>query len=157
MGRVTSTVLALVLAAAIPAAAQAAGGAGGAGQKGKGRVLTVIEHATTDATVDTGAKGDSAGDILTFANDVYDAADERKVGTDQGFCIRIVPGTSFECAWTTTLPGGQIMVAGPFYDTRDSELAITGGTGRYGDVDGTMRLHALAGGTKFSFQFRFAR
>jgi hypothetical protein len=49
--------------------------------------LKVIEHATTDAVTDTGASGDSAGDILTFANE---ADDKEKVGSDQGICFRTV-------------------------------------------------------------------
>ena len=53
----------------------------------------------------------------------------QKVGTDQGYCLRVVAGASYECTWTTFLPGGQIVVAGPFYDAKDSTLAITGGTG----------------------------
>jgi hypothetical protein len=40
-----------------------------------GKKITVIEHATTDATTDTGAAGDSAGDLLTFANEVFDRTD----------------------------------------------------------------------------------
>jgi allene oxide cyclase len=115
--------------------------------------VTVIEHATTDATTDTGAAGDSAGDILTFANDVFDASDSHPVGTDQGYCIRVVAGTSYECNYTTFLPDGQIVVEGPFYDAKDSTLAITGGTGRYRDADGTLDLRSLAGGTKFEFVF----
>ena len=119
------------------------------------RTFTVIEHATTDATTDTGAPGDSAGDVLTFANDVFDAADARKVGTDQGYCIRVVAGSSYECTWTTLLPGGQIVVAGPFLDTtNDNLLAVTGGTGRYRTARGTMELHARDNGTKFAFVFR---
>ena len=115
--------------------------------------IRVIEHALTDATTDTGAAGDSAGDILTFANPVFDRRDARQVGSDQGYCIRVVVGQSYECTWTTFLKGGQIVVQGPFYDARDSTLAITGGTGRYQRARGTMRLHALAGGTKFDFAF----
>jgi hypothetical protein len=117
------------------------------------RSITVIEHATTDTTTDTGASGDSVGDILTFANDVFDATNATKAGTDQGYCVRVVAGTSFECTWTTLLPGGQIVVAGPFYDAKDSTLAITGGTGRYRDARGTMELHARAGGTEYAFVF----
>ena len=45
--------------------------------------IKVIEHATTDAVTDTGASGDSAGDILTFANEVFDADDKNKIGTDR--------------------------------------------------------------------------
>src|SRR6476659_5595573 len=77
--------LALVVALAGAVAARAGGGHHG---KGSGRTLTVIEHATTDTTTDTGAKDDSAGDILTFANQVFDRADAHPVGTAQGYCIR---------------------------------------------------------------------
>ena len=117
------------------------------------KTITVIEHATSDTTTDTGASGDSVGDVLTFANVVFDATNAHKVGTDQGYCLRVVAATSYECTWTTFLPGGQIVVAGPFYDAKDSTLAITGGTGRYRDARGTMELHARAGGTEFAFVF----
>ena len=91
----------------------------------------MIEHATTDATTDTGAPDDSAGDILTFANEVFDRTDSNKVGMSQGYCIRVEPGEFYECNWTNLLPGGNIVVEGPFYDAKNSVLAITGGTGRY--------------------------
>ena len=116
------------------------------------KTIRVVEHALTDATTDTGATGDSAGDILTFANPVFDAADAKQVGSDQGYCIRVVVGVSYECTWTTLLKGGQIVVQGPFYDAKDSTLAITGGTGRYRAVRGTMRLHALPS-NKYDFTF----
>lgn len=77
----------------------------------------MVEHATTDAVTDTGASGDSAGDILTFANEVYDADDKNKIGTDQGICFRTVPGKAWECFWTLSLDKGQLTVEGPFYDT----------------------------------------
>ena len=121
-------------------------------QKPKGHTVTVIEHATTDATTNPG-QADGTGDVLTWANDVFDAKDSAKVGTDQGYCIRVVAGQSYECNWTTFLPGGQITVEGPFYDTKDSTLAITGGTGRYRHVRGTMDLKSLEGGTKYQFVF----
>jgi hypothetical protein len=128
-------------------------GQGNGQKKGRGHTVTVIEHATTDATTDTGASGDSAGDVLTFANDVFDAADANKVGTDNGYCIRTVAGTAYECNWTVFLPRGQITVEGPFYDAKDSTLAITGGTGRYRHVRGTMDLQSREGGTKYAFVF----
>jgi len=89
------------------------------------------EHGTTDAVTDTGASGDSAGDILTFANEVYDADDKNKIGTDQGICFRTVPGKAWECFWTLSLDKGQLTVEGPFYDSGYSVLAITGGTGEF--------------------------
>jgi len=95
--------------------------------------------------------------VLTFANEVFGREDTRRVGTDQGYCIRVVPGTSYECNWTTFLPGGQIVVEGPFYDAKDSTLAVTGGTGRFRKARGTMDLHALENGTKFAFEFHLSR
>jgi hypothetical protein len=146
MPRVVLTVLltALVSASCVVASASA-------------RVLTVIEHATTDTTTDTGAPGDSTGDILTWHNQLFNAADTKRAGRDQGYCLRIVPGVSYECAWTNRLRHGQLMVQGPFYDATDSVLAITGGTGRYAGARGSMRLHALAGGTKYRFTFHLRR
>src|SRR5919198_4708955 len=127
---------------------------GGAGTTGRGgKTIHVIEHATSDTTTDTGDPGDTPGDVLTFANDVFDASDSHKVGTDQGYCIRVVAGTSYECNYTTFLPDGQIVVEGPFYDAKDSTLAITGGTGRYRHVRGAMELQSLEGGTKYRFVF----
>ena len=78
--------------------------------------IKTIEHATTDAVTDTGAAGDSAGDILTFANEVFDADDKNKIGTNQGICFRTVVGKAWECFWTVSLDKGLITVEGPFYD-----------------------------------------
>lgn len=106
------------------------------------RTLWLVEHATTDAVVDTGAMGDSAGDLITFANEVFDESNSKKLGTDQGYCVRTVAGKSWECGWTVFLAEGQISVQGPFDDTQDSILAITGGTGAFNDARGQMKLHA---------------
>jgi allene oxide cyclase len=152
-------VLALVvLAAAVAVAAGVAlagGGKPGHGQRRHGKVVHVIEHATTDDVTNEGDDpGDAAGDVLTFANDVFDAHNAAKVGTDQGYCVRVVAGSSWECVWTTFLPHGQITVEGPFFDAHDSVLAVTGGTGVYRNVRGSMELKSRAGGTEFDFIFR---
>ena len=117
--------------------------------------LKMVEHATTDATTDTGAAGDSAGDILTFANEVFDADDKAKIGTDQGVCFRTVPGKAYECFWTVNLDKGQITVEGPFLDSGDSVLAITGGTGEYAGAQGEMALSAIGTeGKAYNFTYR---
>ena len=149
----------------IPAAAAAAvlvfavvnagarGGHHGNGH-GNGHGLTVVEHATTDAVTNGDASTDKLGNALTFANPVYDQADQTRVGSDQGYCIRVVLGSSWECNWTTFLPKGQITVEGPFSDTRNTTLAITGGTGAYRDARGSMDLkYHNPAGTKFDFVF----
>ena len=116
--------------------------------------IEVIEHADTDAVLDLGAKGDSVGDLLTFANPIYDAANKTQLGTDQGYCVRVIVGRSWECFWTLLLKGGKITVEGPFYDSGDSLLVVTGGTGKYAGAKGDMKLHARdAKGSSYVFVY----
>ncbi len=110
-----------------------------------GERIKVVEHPVGEITVDLGAKGDSVGDLLVFANGVYDAANKTQVGTYQGYCVRTVVGKSWECFWTLILKAGQITVEGPFLDTGDSLFAITGGTGKYAGAKGSMKLHTREG------------
>ena len=65
-------------------------------------------------------------------------------------------GAAYECIWTTFLASGQITVEGPFYDKKNSVLAITGGTGAYANARGWMALSSKAGGTKYDFVFHIA-
>ena len=119
-----------------------------------GERLQVVERALTDTTIDLGAKGDSVGDLLTFANPIYDAANKTKLGSDQGYCVRVVVGKSWECFWTLMLAEGQITVEGPFFDTGDSVMVVTGGTGKYAGAKGDMKLHARdAKSTAYDFLY----
>ena len=114
----------------------------------------VIEHANTDTVIDTGGAGDTSGDLLTFHNPVFGPNDVKRVGHDQGDCIRIAPAKgSWECRWVTRVPGGSLTVEGPFFDTHDSVLAVTGGTGVYRNARGSMTLKARNGGTEYDFIF----
>ena len=115
--------------------------------------LTVIEHATTDTTIDLGEKGDTVGDTLAFSNDVYDADNANVVGHDEGSCTRTAAGKTWHCTWTLILENGSIVVEGPFYDTEDSTLAIIGGTGDYAGASGQMQLKAREGGTEYEFTY----
>jgi Allene oxide cyclase len=153
--RVSAAVAAAVLASAI-AVAITAGGASAARSGKRDPTVHVIEHAVTDTVVYSGgkAKADKTGNTLTFHNKVFDTADKTQVGTDQGFCMRIDPSAgSWECFWTTLLAKGQITVEGPYYDTKNSVLAITGGTGAYRDASGEMNLLSRNGGKEYDFIF----
>jgi allene oxide cyclase len=154
MKRVLALLILVVAGAVAAGVALADRGGGGHGNGHHGKVLHVIEHATTDAVTNQGdGAGDVVGDILTFTNEVFDKTDTSKVGSDQGYCVRMTVGESWECVWTTILARGQLTVEGPFYDTRDSVLAITGGTGKYANARGSMELKSRAGGTEFDFIF----
>jgi len=114
--------------------------------------MKVVERATTDTVGDVAPEGDSVGDVLGFANEVYDEANQSKVGTDNGACVRTAAPGAWECIWTLTLSDGQITVEGPFLDAGDSTLAITGGTGVYAQARGEMLLHARnAEGSEYDF------
>jgi allene oxide cyclase len=105
--------------------------------------FTVIEVPASDAVVDQAPEGDSAGDILVFANNVMDETGETQVGTDQGWCIRTnVAGGAWECTWTLFLAQGQIVSQGPFLDAGPSTMAITGGTGEFAGARGQLELSA---------------
>ena len=120
--------------------------------------FTVVERAVTDTTTDTGATGDSVGDVLTFANPLYTRGNTARVGSDNGSCLRTVKGAAYECTWTNTFKDGSIVVSGPFYDAADSTLAITGGTGAYATARGEMLLHARnAAGSAYDFTFTVRR
>ena len=154
MKRLVALAVFLVAGAVAAGVAFADHGGGHGGKHHGGKVVYVIEHVSTDAvTNNDGRATDSVGDILTFANEVYDADDKNKVGSDQGICFRTLVGKAWECFWTLSLDKGQITVEGPFYDTKDSVLAITGGTGAYANARGQMELKTRAGGTEFAFIF----
>ena len=52
---------------------------------------------------------------------------------------------------------GQLTVEGPFYDTKDSVLAVTGGTGDYATARGEKKLHARdAKGSEYDFVYTLA-
>ena len=134
-------------------------GAGGAIAHGRSqltgpRVIHVVEHPVTDQVIDIGAKGDSPGDQLPFANPIFNGTNSHRVGSDQGNCVRASTTQGrWECMWTTFLPDGQITVEGPYLDARATTvLAITGGTGEFRNARGQMVLHLRADG---SFDFVF--
>jgi hypothetical protein len=145
----------LALAAVVAPVAVWAAVAGG-GAAATQTTVHVVEHAVTDA-VSNGSQADTLGNVLTFANPVYDSADAKKVGSDNGFCVRSVKGKAWECMWTTFLQDGQITVEGPFSDTGNTKLAVTGGTGAYATSRGWMELnYHNKKGTKFDFVFHLS-
>jgi allene oxide cyclase len=151
--------LALAATAALTTGAIVAGTSSAKPAQGHaaGTTVHVIEHAITDTEIPSGGGTDVKGNILTFNNPVYNVANTKQVGHDEGFCNRIDPKLGiWECLWTTFLKAGQITVQGPFYDTRNSVLSITGGTGAYRRSRGQMRLLSRNGGKEYDFIFELS-
>ena len=117
--------------------------------------IHVIEHARTDTVIDTGRKGDTTGDLLTFHNPVFDATDSARAGRDQGQCIRH-RRRRFLGVHVDDVPAAAARSPsrGRSSTPRNSVLAVTGGTGIYRNARGAMLLKSRAGGTKFDFVFR---
>lgn len=91
----------------------------------------MTEHASTDAVTDTGHL------------------------RQRGICFRTVVGKQWECFWTLALEKGQITVEGPFYDTGDSVLAVTGRHRRLCRRSRDMVLGAIGtDGKAYSFTYR---
>ena len=103
------------------------------------QTLITIADARTDPAevIDTGAPGDSPGDILVFDQPLLDAH-RQQIGNNSGTCLRTRVGHSFQCQWTLTLEDGTIQVAGREFDEGTSAISIIGGTGRYAGITGEM-------------------
>ena len=116
--------------------------------------IKVVERPVNETTVHIGAKADAPGDILSFANPLFEPSNKLQIGADQGFCIRTTVGKSWQCNWTNQLKDGTIIVNGIFNDAGDSTLSVIGGTGKYAGAKGTMLLHTRAGKPE-SYDFTF--
>jgi allene oxide cyclase len=118
------------------------------------RTVHVVEHIVSETVTDVGEPKDSVGDVLTFANELFDETNTKQIGTDQGYCLRVVVGASWECAWTAFLAEGQITVEGPFHDAKGSTLAITGGTGAFQGAGGEMELKFRENALEYDFIYK---
>ncbi len=124
--------------------------------------IVVIEHASSDTVVDNGDEGDSVGDSLVFANDIYDSEDANLIGSDQGSCTRVKAASKkdavdglWECSWTVSLADGNISVQGKSVDDGTATtLTVTGGTGEYSGASGEMVLEPINDGADYKFTFR---
>jgi allene oxide cyclase len=105
-------------------------------------ILRFVEHASNEQTIDVDPTGDSVGDLLVFANPVFDENDVSQVASDQGSCVRTVVGQSWECTFTVILDNGQLTIEGPFNDTGETIFAVTGGTGDFLGASGQLRFSA---------------
>jgi hypothetical protein len=116
--------------------------------------FVVVERATNEVTLHRGKAGDALGDLIVFANPVFDIRNVAQIGTDHGHCVRVAVGKSLDCFWTLILKEGQIMSEGPVADAGDSTLAISGGTGKYAGARGVLIVHPRAD-KETAYDFRY--
>jgi hypothetical protein len=129
--------LGIVLAAAAGALvlSQAAVPAG----KLKGPGVVRISDVQVDYTrIDVGTRGSSPGDMEITRYKLYNkGVRERPIGRAQLVCVNI--GQNFrQCSGTYLLPAGKLIVSGSLQYRGLYDLAVTGGTGLYNNVRGTL-------------------
>jgi allene oxide cyclase len=132
----TAAVVALVAALVTGGGPSATGAVG----TEAGTIVHVVERAKSDPITNGSPDKDRVGNIISFAHGIFDQANAKKVGHDQGSCIRTVVGKLWECSWSTFLKSGSLTVEGPYSDSGGTVMAITGGTGEFVGAKGEMVL-----------------
>lgn len=109
--------------------------------------LHLTEKQTFQRYVDKGTKGESPGDIRTFGGTVFQNG--KKVGHDRIRCV--VAGTCHAQVWI----GGGSLISRKFVAKGPNFTAkITGGTGTYAHVHGTV---TVVGGPVTRYTVRLVR
>lgn len=131
----------------------AVGATSASSDQSAGDVLRLVGTEVSSQFLDLGEADFSEGDQFVFTNDLLRG--DTKVGEDGGWCIvtRLTQegANSWECHGVNSLPGGLITVQGSVTYAPGEELkaepyqfAITGGTGRYRDAGGTVRIEEVS-------------
>lgn len=115
------------------------------------RTIRVQANLQVGEEVDLGPQGRSVGDQFVFSGTLHARPGGRPVGRVGGFCVvNDLPRNAGECSLTAVLDGAQLAVQGeqagipvPSPVTN----AITGGTGRFREAHGQMRLRVLTPST----------
>lgn len=133
-------------------------GAGGASKKASGaRTFDVVEKTTAIQFVEIDPAGDSLGDYVVGASDLFDQAD-KKIGSDHWMCVRTNVGEQRHCTLTYFFARGLLTLQGPYRDDGTGTFAITGGTGAYRDASGWMDVTSTTtpdGGITFVYTETF--
>ncbi|KZV19494.1 allene oxide cyclase 4, chloroplastic-like [Dorcoceras hygrometricum] len=101
----------------------------------------------------------SLGDIVYFSNKLYSGDLQKRVGITAGLCLVIqhVPekkGERYEAIYSFYLGDyGHISVQGPYKTYEDTVLAVTGGSGVFDGVYGTVKLHNVVYPLKLHYVF----
>ncbi len=110
--------------------------------KGPG-IIRITSKEKRYTRVDNGARGTSPGDMEISRALLYNKALRKKpLGHSQLVCV--LAGDAFRnCTGTFVLPAGKIVVSGGLIYRGLYDLAVTGGTGLYNNVRGTLTVTRL--------------
>jgi hypothetical protein len=124
--------------------------------------LHLVATEVDSTFLDLGAADFSVGDQFAFTNDLLSGGN--KIGVDGGLCIvtRLTArgAATWKCVGSNMLPEGQITAQGLVTYAPGEEVkadpylfAITGGTGRYREAQGEVRIEEVSG-TRLRLTFR---
>jgi hypothetical protein len=109
--------------------------------------LVLTETTLKDRSVDIGKPGFGPGDVFLFVSSLTDPADGSRVATVRGQCT-VQIGFSQMCqAGAFLVDRGQIFVSGVIQATDQPtafDLAITGGTGEFENVRGSVHIDPVS-------------
>jgi hypothetical protein len=108
-------------------------------------VIRITDREIRFSVVDLGRRGRSPGDLSVTRRLLYNKGiTPRPIGHSELVCVYTGGGSS-SCNGTYTLPAGKIVVGGAIHYRQFFQLAVTGGTGRYNNVGGTLTVTSLGG------------
>ncbi len=147
-------VLAVVVLAAVVAAAVAVA-QGRAGQSGVQTITLITRDASSSFNFvdnrplqgDPEEEPPTAGDFFVISQSLF-TRDGRRAGTLGAQCVFVTGGNGrLECTGSYGLRGGSIFVQAAFVGDRQPRIAVTGGTGAYEGVSGSVLSRETRGST----------
>jgi hypothetical protein len=110
--------------------------------KGPG-VVRITDVQVQYSRIDLGAKGPSPGDVEVTRYKLYNKRVRVKpIGRGQLVCVNVAQNFR-QCDGTYLLPAGKMTVSGALQYRGLYDLAVTGGTGFYTNVHGTLTATRL--------------
>ncbi|CAM8957175.1 unnamed protein product [Rhodiola kirilowii] len=100
----------------------------------------------------------SLGDLVPFSNKLYSGCLQKRLGITAGLCVLIknIPdkGDRYEAMYSFYFGDyGHISVQGEYLTYQDTQLAVTGGTGIFDGVYGTVKLQQIVFPFKLFYVF----
>ncbi|KAK2978802.1 hypothetical protein RJ640_002241, partial [Escallonia rubra] len=89
----------------------------------------------------------SIGDLVPFSNKIYRGDLQKRLGINAGLCVFIQNIPNLNCDRYEAMYSfyfgdyGHISVQGPYLTSRDTYLAVTGGSGVFEGAYGQVKLH----------------
>ncbi len=110
------------------------------------KTIRLVAHEEAFKLIDVGRRGFSPGDYFVFEETLRDRDSGQVVGHDSVQCT--VNFTTFMCAGTLSLNGkGNVEISGAISEHGKQLLAVTGGTERYQNARGQLRVGGGSGNT----------